>query len=74
MRITIDRHPDGGFTATIDRPPLSEGRFKAVCVLAAAGVYAGLVVAVAALCGVPGLIVVGVVTVLSVFIQKVGGI
>ena len=37
---------------------MPEGRFKALCVLAAAGAYAGMVWAVAALCGVPGLVTV----------------
>lgn len=63
MRITINRRRYG-FTVRIDRPPLEKGRFRALCGLAAAGVYAGMVVTVAALCGLPGLIVVGVVMVL----------
>ncbi len=46
------------------KPPMSYGRFRALCELAAWGIYAGMVVAVAALCGFPGLITVGVVTVL----------
>ena len=35
---------------------MKEGRFRALCLLAAAGVYAGMVAAVAALCSVPGLV------------------
>jgi len=62
MKIIISRHDGGGFTVSIDRPLLPERRFKAVCAIAAAGVYAGMVIAAAALCGLSGLIVVGVVT------------
>ena len=41
---------------------MKAGRFRALCALAAVGVYAGMVVAVTALCGLVGLIVVGAVT------------
>ena len=62
MRITVEKHADGSFVVDITRQPLQEGRFKAACALAAAVVYAGLVIAVAALCGVPGVAVVGIAT------------
>lgn len=55
MKISIDKR-EGGFTVHIDRPPLPEGRFKAVCALAAAVVYAGIIIGVAALCGEFGLL------------------
>ncbi len=61
MKIRIEKH-GGGFTVSIDRTPLPENRFKAVCAIAAAGVYTGMVIASAVLCGLSGLIVVGVVT------------
>lgn len=62
MKIRIEKHSSGGFTVSIDRPPLPERRFKTVCAIAAAGVYAGMVIGAAALCGLSGLIVLGVVT------------
>lgn len=52
MSVTVTKHPDGSITATIDHHPLPEARFKAVYALETAGVYAGMVIAVAALCGV----------------------
>lgn len=61
MRVRIDRRLDG-FTVEVDRPPMKAGRFRALCALVAVGVYAGMVVAVTALCGLVGLIVVGAVT------------
>lgn len=70
MRITIKKRANGRVTATIDRQPLPERRFKAVCAIAAAGIYAGLVIAVAALCGVPGVVVVGLVTLFAIMIIK----
>lgn len=47
-----------------DRRPMRSSRFRALCKLAAAGIYAGMVAAVASICGFPGLAVVAVVTVL----------
>lgn len=68
MRIKICRRRNS-FTVWIDRPPMTERRFYALCGLAAAGVYASMVTAVAALCGLFGLITVGVVTVLLVVLN-----
>ena len=53
MRIRLEHN---GTVFEFERRPMPEGRFKALCVLAAAGVYAGMVWAVAALCGVLGLV------------------
>ena len=64
MKITIKKHADGKVTATIYRPPLPVGRFRALCALAAAGVYAGMVLGIAALCGFPGVLLVVSMTVL----------
>ena len=55
MRIRLEHN---GTVFEFERRPMPEGRFKALCVLAAAGVYAGMVWAVAALCDVPGLVTV----------------
>ena len=68
MRITIEKHADGGFAVDMTRQPLPEGRFKAVYALAAAGVYAGVVISVAALCGVFGVLIAGAVTLLGLLI------
>lgn len=71
MKISIDKREDG-FTVHIDRPSLPEGRFKAVCALAAAGVYASMVIGVAALCGPEGLFFAAVLTIVLAVI--VGGL
>ncbi len=42
--------------------PMRKSYFRALCGLAAGGLYAGLTLGIAALCGLPGLIVVGVVS------------
>lgn len=47
-----------------ERPPMPEGRFKALCLLAAGGLYVCLVAAVAALCGTIGVGVVAAATLL----------
>ena len=67
MRIRIEHN---GKSFEYDREPLSEKRFKALCWLSAAGVYAGMVAAVASLCGVLGLLLVLVGTVLTVMVVK----
>lgn len=67
MKIRLERD---GTVFEYTRQPLPEGRFKAVCGLAAAGLYTGLALGVAALGGLPGLIAVGVVTVLAVLFRK----
>lgn len=45
-----------------ERRPMRTERFRAICKLFAAGIYAGMVAAVASICGVVGLFVVGAVT------------
>lgn len=67
MKISIDKREDG-FTVHIDRPPLPEGRFKAVCALAAVWVYASMVIGVAALCGGWGVVAVAGLTVVLALI------
>ena len=61
MKIRLERD---GTVFEYTRQPLP------VCGLAAAGLYTGLALGVAALCGLPGLIAVGVVTVLAVLFRK----
>ena len=65
MRIRFEHN---GTVFEYERKPMPEGRFKAVCGIAAAGVYAGMVWAVAALCGGFGVLVVAAVTLFAVMI------
>ena len=67
MRIRIE-HNNKSFE--YEREPLPEKRFKAVCWLSAAGVYAGMVAAVASLCGEFGLLLVMFGTVLTIMVIK----
>ena len=67
MRIRLER---SGTVFEYDRPPMPEGRFKALCLLAAGGLYVGLVAAVAALCGGWGVLMVAVVTLFVVMIAS----
>lgn len=59
MKIRLEHN---GVTFEYTRPPLPGDRFRAVCGLAAAGIYAGMVVGIAALCGLPGVITVAFAT------------
>lgn len=67
MRIRLEHN---GTVFECERRPMPEGRFKALCALAAAGVYAGMVWAVAALCGGWGVLMVAVVTLVVVMIAS----
>ena len=53
MKIRLEYN---GTTFEYSRRPMSERRFKALCGLAAAGIYMGLMLGAAALCGFPGLL------------------
>lgn len=55
MKIRFER---GDTAFEVERDPMPPERFKAVCALAGTGVYAGLVIGVAALCGIWGVVVV----------------
>ena len=67
MRIRLEHN---GTVFEYERRPMPEGRFKALCALAAAGVYAGMVLAVAALCGGWGVAAIMVVTLFVVMIAS----
>lgn len=54
----------------LERKPMPKGRFLALCGLSAAAVYAGMVVLTARLCGIPGVVVIGTATVLTVLLVK----
>lgn len=68
MRIRLEHN---GTVFEYERPPMPEHRFKALCLLAAGGLYVGLVAAVAALCGGWGVLMVAVVTLVVVMIASV---
>lgn len=65
MKIRFER---GGVVLEYERKPMKEGRFRVLCLLGAGLVYAGMVAAVAALCGLPGVIAVGIGTILCMAI------
>lgn len=66
MKIRLER---GGVVFEYERQPMKESRFRALCALAAAGVYVwGMVAAITALCGFLGLLVVAIFTVLLALI------
>ena len=63
MRIRLEHN---GTVFEYERPPMPEHRFKALCLLAAGGLYVGLVAAVAALCGEFGVLMVVILTFVAV--------
>lgn len=63
MKIHMERR---GTVFEYECQPMKEGRFRALCLLAGAGIYAGMVSAVAALCGGWGLVIIAVVTFLAI--------
>lgn len=67
MKIRLERN---GTVFEYEHQPMKEGRFRALCAIAGAAVYAGLVIGVAALCELPGLIAIGVASAVLVAIVK----
>lgn len=59
MRIRFER---SGTSFEFERPPMPEHRFKALCLLAAGGMYAGMAIGIAKLCGIWGLLVLAAAT------------
>lgn len=59
MKVRFDLY---GVTIEYERPPMTEHRFKALCLLAAGGMYASMVAKVAASCGLAGVGVIAVAT------------
>ena len=53
MKIRFEHH---GTIFEYERKPLSESRFKALCGIAAAGIYVGMIWVVATLCGFLGVL------------------
>lgn len=62
MRVRLE---EDGTAFEFERKPMPAPRFRALCLLAAAGIYVHLVVAVATLCGVLGVAAVGFVTLVA---------
>lgn len=52
-----------------EHKPIAESRFKALCGLAAGGLYVSLVWIVGTLCSFPGVVVIGVLTVLAAMMK-----
>ncbi len=65
-----DTMESGGTVFEYESRPMPEHRFKALCLLAAGGLYVGLVAAVAALCGGFGVLMVAAVTLFVVMIAS----
>lgn len=63
MKLKVDLH---GLVIEYEHRPMPESRFKLLCLLCAAGIYAGTVCGVAALCGGWGVVVLAVATLFSV--------
>ena len=53
MKIRLEHN---GAIFEFERQPFPAGRFRAICTLVGTGIYAGMVTAVTALCGVLGLL------------------
>lgn len=59
MRIRVERN---GTAFEFERPPMPESRFKAVCAVIGAALYVGMILIVAALCGIYGVVAVVIVS------------
>lgn len=67
MKIRIERDD---IVFEFERRPMPKGRFLALCGLSAAAVYASTVVITARLCGLLGVLAIGLVTILTALIVK----
>lgn len=59
MKIRLEHN---GTVFEFERKPMPEGRFRALCLLAAGGIYAGMAIGIAKLCGIWGLLVLAAAT------------
>lgn len=57
MRFKALFSPESGSNLELDRPPMSNSRFRVICALIAAALFVALVLGVTALAGLPGLVV-----------------
>lgn len=67
MRVRLEKD---GTVFEFERRPMPERRFQTLCLLGALGLYGGMMVGVAALCGIPGVGVLAVSTLLIVGIAS----
>lgn len=67
MKIRLERN---GTVFEFERKQMPEGRFRAICAIAGAGMYAGMAAAVTAMCGEFGLLMVLAGTVLVAMVVK----
>lgn len=67
MRVKVEKD---GTAFEFERKPMPEHRFRALCLLGALGLYGGMMVGVAALCGIPGIGALAVATFLIVGIAS----
>lgn len=68
MKIKFDLH---GVVFEYEKKPMHPARFRRLCALAAIGLYAGMVIGVAALCGVFGLLVMALATVVVIGVGSI---
>ena len=67
MRVKFEKD---GVTFEFEREPMPEHRFRELCLLGDLGLYGGMMVGVAALCGIPGIGALAVATFLIVGIAS----
>lgn len=67
MRIRLENN---GSSFEFERPPMPEHRFKALCMLAAGGMYARMAIGIAKLCGIWGLLVLAAATFIFILAAK----
>lgn len=67
MRIRLELN---GTTFEFERKPMPERRFKALCLLAAGGMYARMAIGIAKLCGIWGLLVLAAATFIFILAAK----
>lgn len=68
MKIKLDLH---GVVLEYEKKPMHPARFRRLCALAAIGLYVGMVVGVAALCGVLGLLATVLATVVVIGVGSI---
>lgn len=62
MRLRFEKD---GIVFEYERKPLPESRFRALCLLGACGIYAGLVLGVVSICGIAGALLAAGATVIA---------
>lgn len=72
MRFKGAFSPETGSHLELDRPPMSNSRFRIICGLVAAALFVALVLGVCALCGLPGLIVISLAALFIAALLSIG--